>query len=662
MKKILIKVPDFIRYMSEWREYVLPSGHCIVDKGVTGCGYTEYCLRNSQNIVLCSPRKLLLENKSEQHLKDKNILYIKNDIKDFQGSKSFEERVRDHILDCSKPTIFGGKPGPCKLLVTYDSAFRVAKVLREMGLLDKFYFVVDEFQVIFLDSYFKSSVELDFVEALQGCPNVLYLSATPMLDKYLEKLEEFKSLPYYELDWSETGVVEKIIIKRKFTKSLSGECEKVIQEYLIGKFEVAFSKDKSLVVSKEAVFYFNSISDIIRVINKSNLLPSQVNIICADTKENKAKLSKLTNDLLKKNINLAGEKFVIGKIPLKGETNKMFTFCTKTAYIGSDFHSNNARSFVFADPNISCLALDISLDLPQIAGRQRDDDNPFKNDITIFYRTTRGSNLKDKAEFEKLQEERRIRTLDLLNAYQSVTDSQKSALISKFKSDIRISQYSDDFLSISKHTNLPVYNTLIEVSNQRAWEVSQEDYQDKINVTRALEEVTRDISEYYDEYERIAQDFLDNHFYSTGLFSEKMRMYCEFMDKYSGCKEIEDIIYYKIKDDKFRKYYNYYGTKGCKSREYIEKYLQEGMIDSTKDSELRNAVYNRFKIGNSYTLKEIKEELGVIYRDLGITSLKPKATDLGKYFTLIRVKFTDPQTKKRIEGFRLEPLPPTKTP
>ena len=639
--------------MSEWKEYKLPKGHVIVDKGVTGCGYTEYCLRNSQNIVLCSPRKLLLENKSEQHLQDKNILYVKNDIKDFQGSKSFEERVKDHIIYCNPPL---GKQLPCKLLVTYDSAFRVAKVLREMGLLKDFHFIVDEFQVIFLDSYFKSNVEMDFVEDLQGCPNVLYLSATPMLDKYLEKLEEFKNLSYYELDWGETGVVEKIIIKRKFTKSLSGECEKVIQGYLSGKFEVAFAKDKSLVVSKEAVFYFNSISDIIRIINKSNLLPSQVNIICADTKENKAKLSKLTNDLSKKNINLAGERFEIGKIPLKGETNKMFTFCTKTAYIGSDFHSNNARSFVFADPNISCLALDISLDLPQIAGRQRDDDNPFKNDITIFYRTTRGSNLKDRSEFDRLQEERRVRTLDLLNAYQSVTDSQKSALITKFKSDIQVRQYSDDFLSISKHTNLPVYNTLIEVSNQRAWEVSQEDYQDKINVTKSLESISSEISEYYDEFERIAQDFLDNHFYKTGIFSEKMKMYCEFLDKYSGCKEIEDIIYYKIRDDKFRKFYNYYGTSGCKSKEYVEKYLHEGMIDSSKDSELRNAIYNRFKVGNSYTLKEIKEELGVIYRDLGIVTLKPKATDLGKYFKLTRVKFTDSVTKKRIEGYRLDSL------
>ena len=654
MKKILIKVPDYIRYMSEWKEYKLPQGHCIVDKGVTGCGYTEYCLRNNQNIVLCSPRKLLLENKSDQHKNDRNILYIKNDIKDFQGSKSFEERVKDHIFYCNPPF---GKQLSCKILVTYDSMFRVAKFLKEFGLLDKFYFVVDEFQVIFLDSYFKSEVELDFVESLQGCPNVLYLSATPMLDKYLSKIEEFRDLSYYELDWSDTSVVEKIILKRKFTTNLTEECGKIIKSYLEGKFEMTLDKNNNLVLSKEAVFYFNSIGDITKIIKKNKLLPSQVNIICANTSENKSKLTKLSTDLLgkKDKSNVNQERFEIGKIPLKGEPNKIFTFCTKTAYIGSDFHSDNARSFVFADPNISCLALDISLDLPQIAGRQRDDENPFKNDITIFYKTTRKENRLDREEFDKFQKERRESTKTIIDTFNTMTDKAKELYLKKLKNDIKTSKYSGDFVSISKHTNLPVYNTLIEISNERAWEVSQDDYQDKINVTRALEEITYDISEYLDENEKIAQDFLDNHFYTIGIFEKKMKMYCEFMDKHQRNKEIENIIFFKIKDDRFRRYYNFYGTKGCSSRKYQEKNLYEGMMDSSKENELQKAVYNKFKINQIYSLKEIKENLGIIYRDLGITSKNPKATDLGDYFTLVRVRFRD-ENKKRIEGFRLDPL------
>ena len=40
---------------------------------------------------------------------------------------------------------------------------------------------------------YTNTVELDFVSDLQGCTNVLYLSATPMLEKYLGMIDEFKN-------------------------------------------------------------------------------------------------------------------------------------------------------------------------------------------------------------------------------------------------------------------------------------------------------------------------------------------------------------------------------------------------------------------------------------------------------------------------------------
>ena len=637
MDKKIIKVPNTgIKYISEWIDYDLPRGHVIVDKGVTGCGYTEYTLTNNLPTVLCSPRKLLLENKSEQHQGDLNILYLKNEIKDINDINKLKNKIRNHIFLCDEENL------PIKFLVTYDSSHYIIDILKELNLLNDFYFIIDEFQSIFLDAFFKSEVEFDFVEYLQDCPNVLYLSATPMLDKYLEKVDTFKNLPFYQIDWSDTGVVENIIIQRKFAASLGSECIKIIKQYLEGKFPSTFTSDNKIVFSKEAVFYFNSISDIIRVINKTNLSPSQVNIICADDGNNQNKLSKIGHS--------------IGKIPLKNETNKMFTFCTKTAYIGSDFYSDCASSYVFADPNIKSLALDISLDLPQIVGRQRNRENPFKNNIVIFYKTKRKDD-KDltEEEFKKTQEERRKTTKNLLDIYNNVTLSQQKDYLQKLKADIKVSKYENDFVSISKKTNKPVYNSFIEISQERSWEVSQKDYQDKISVTKSLESLTSNISEYQSDLEKEVQDFLDNKFYSTGIFKYKMRMYCEFMDLHQGNKEVSDIIYYKIKDPKYRKYYNFYGTKGCSSLRYEEKNLELGMIDVSKESELSSVVHKKFQTGERYTLKEIKLVLQNIYRDLGITS-KPKATDLDKYFNLTRTKFSDPKTKKRIEGYLLNNL------
>ena len=638
MNKKIIKVPSDrdIKYISEWSEYKIPNGHCIVDKGVTGCGYTEYTLTNNLPTVLCSPRKLLLENKSEQHQGDINILYLKNEITDIKSIHELKSKIRNHIFLCDEENL------PIKFLVTYDSSHYIIDILKELNILSEFYFIIDEFQSIFLDAFFKSEVEFDFVEYLQECSNVLYLSATPMLDKYLEKVDTFKDLPFYEIDWSETGVVENIIIQRKFASSLGSECIKIIKQYLEGKFPSTFTKDSKIVFSTEAVFYFNSISDIIRVINKTNLLPSQVNIICADDKENKDKLSKIGHS--------------IGKIPLKSEINKMFTFCTKTAYIGSDFYSDCASSYVFADPNIKSLALDISLDLPQIVGRQRNRENPFKNNIVIFYKTKRKDD-KDltEEEFKKTQEERKKSTDTLLKEFNRMSLEGQKEYLQKLKDSIELAKYERDFISISKKTNLPVYNSFIEISQERGWEVSQKDYQDKISVTKSLESLTSNISEYQSDLEKEVQDFLDNKFYKTGLFHEKMKMYCEFMDLHQGNKEISDIIYFKIKNSDFRKYYNFYGSSGCKAKEYIKKNLEIGMIDISKESELSSVIHKKFQINSRYTLKEIKSVLQDIYRDLGITS-KPKATDLDKYFSLTKIKFSDTITGKRIHGYLLKSL------
>ena len=66
MNIIPITVPEDIEYISEWKDFEYPIGHVIYDKTICGCGFTEYCLNNPIPLVLCSPRKKLLENKEER--------------------------------------------------------------------------------------------------------------------------------------------------------------------------------------------------------------------------------------------------------------------------------------------------------------------------------------------------------------------------------------------------------------------------------------------------------------------------------------------------------------------------------------------------------------------------------------------------------------------
>ena len=631
-----LKVPVGTQFISEWKEYEIPRGeHVIVDKGVTGCGYTEYCLTNKDNIVLCSPRKLLLENKRDQHLRDINIIYLENDIENHSDVRDFESRITEHIQLC----LF--KKLPVKIMVTYDSLHYISEYLCRNNTVGNYIFVIDEFQSIFLDSFFKSEVELNFVESLQSCPNVIYLSATPMLDKYLERLDQFKDLKYFKLDWSNTGYVETIKIKRKRVASLGTECGKIIKKYLEGNFPTTVNSNNIPVESREAVFYFNSVSDIIRVIKKYGLTPDNTLIICSRTRENEEKLKKI--------------KFQIGRVPLKGEKYPMFIFCTSTSYIGIDFYSTCASTYVFADPNIESLALDISLDLPQIIGRQRDKSNPFKNDIVLFYKTKRnGENELSEEKFKELQEKRKRETDILLKEFSNMSTEGQSSYVQKLKSDIEVSQYSRDFVSISKNTNLPVYNYLIEISNERAWDVSRKDYQDQISVTKSLEETGYIVSEFESKEDRIVSDFLSNHFYKTGIFKEQMRMYCEFCDIYKDNQDIMSSLDHKIKDSKFKGYYTFYGTSGCSARDFEEKKLISGLRDYMKGDKLETLVYTNFKTGGRYAMKEIKQKLSEIYSLLGI-SKTPKATDLGKYFKLAKTKVTL-SDKTVTNGFKLEVL------
>ena len=138
MVKIELLVPEGIEFISNWKDYIMPKGHCIVDKGVTGCGYTEMCLRNDMNVILCSPRKMLLENKRDQHILDENILYLENNLPTNPTDEDFDKfrkKMSDHIDKC------GQLKKPIKFMITYDSSKYLIDLLISEGLLNDFYVV-----------------------------------------------------------------------------------------------------------------------------------------------------------------------------------------------------------------------------------------------------------------------------------------------------------------------------------------------------------------------------------------------------------------------------------------------------------------------------------------------------------------------------------------
>ena len=639
-------VPRGIRFISEWGEFNFSKfpGKCIINKQLPGCGFTEYCIRSGENIILCSPRKMLLKNKWSQHKnevylvvnemdKDSNIdkdlskidksVVIDNLVKEEISTNSeIYKRLYHEIEEYCMNRPYGlGK----KILVTYDSYRIVKDILEKLGWFNRFITVIDEFQSILHDARFKSDTELKFMEYLKQSPTAYFVSATPMMDEYLEMLDEFKDLPYYELDWGseDTTRIIKPDLDVYLMRTVGEKASEIIQKYLNNDFEsvvVLRNGIPTRIISDEAVFYVNSVNHITSIIKKNNLTPEQCNILCSDTEDNKKKIQRRL-----------GKSFTIGEVPLKGVKPKMFTFCTRTVYLGADFYSLCARSFIFSDSNIDSLAVDISEDLPQILGRQRLFENPWSNSAIFYYRSTANYREMKEEDFKNIIESKKKSTENLLLAYNTTLDTVKYDLAKNYQKVAKSYNYKDDYVAVNKiqtrDGNIilkPVLNNLVLVNEIRAFKIQQIDYKDRFSVFSTIHNtlspddiVNQEVSEFLRVYTKLS------------TIHDKLKMLCE----YGLSSDAIDIVLGQIADsDEIKSYYTTLGSSKLKSLSYNSAKIKNHLGVVTFSQELlESSIYSEFKVGDKITLSDIKSRLEVLYKSINYDKVA-KAKDLENYF------------------------------
>ena len=639
-------VPRGIRFISEWSEFNFSKfpGKCIINKQLPGCGFTEYCIRSGENIILCSPRKMLLKNKWSQHKnevylvvnemdKDSNIdkdlskidksVVIDNLVKEEISTNSeIYKRLYHEIEEYCMNRPYGlGK----KILVTYDSYRIVKDILEKLGWFNRFITVIDEFQSILHDARFKSDTELKFMEYLKQSPTAYFVSATPMMDEYLEMLDEFKDLPYYELDWGseDTTRIIKPDLDVYLMRTVGEKASEIIQKYLNNDFEsvvVLRNGIPTRIISDEAVFYVNSVNHITSIIKKNNLTPEQCNILCSDTEDNKKKIQRRL-----------GKSFTIGEVPLKGVKPKMFTFCTRTVYLGADFYSLCARSFIFSDSNIDSLAVDISEDLPQILGRQRLFENPWSNSAIFYYRSTANYREMKEEDFKNIIESKKKSTENLLLAYNTTLDTVKYDLAKNYQKVAKSYNYKDDYVAVNKiqtrDGNIilkPVINNLVLVNEIRAFKIQQIDYKDRFSVFSTIHNtlspddiVNQEVSEFLRVYTKLS------------TIHDKLKMLCE----YGLSSDAIDIVLGQIADsDEIKSYYTTLGSSKLKSLSYNSAKIKNHLGIVTFSQELlESSIYSEFKVGDKITLSDIKSRLEVLYKSINYDKVA-KAKDLENYF------------------------------
>ena len=621
MKKITLNVPDGIKYLSEWKELwnLLPMNqHYILNKRICGCGATEAYIGSDRKVILASPRKQLLYNKYSQHLSDNLHLYrYQGNREKYFESKSYSEKdVFAFNDELSKYIKSGGK----KILTTYDSLRKIKEVLVADGEdLDEWTVVVDEFQAMFYDCQFKPTTEYEFGQILGAFNTVVYLSATPFLESYLDMTRQFKDMTFYELLWPESMMqIPKVeVIKSK--KSVFKLCSELTGKYREGKGNSTVVDGKEF-VAKEAVFYINDVSVIKNIIKKNGLKADEVNIICSSKSENIKKLNELSREV--------GEKFVIGDIPGKGEPHKMFTFCTSTVYIGADFYSTNAYSYIFANPLVKSMTVDVSVDLQQIIGRQRLDTNPFRNTATLYFNTRKSKVTEE--ELENSIKEKKDKTKKQIDNFNAVPN--KDEQLQMMENTIRQQGHKEHYCCIIKDADNNVRiveNEILEISERRAWEVTNRIYNNDFSMYRALRVgavVTKSSGSDDPEVQRIFKEWnLDNQ------FPRKARLYCDLYDNFPEL--LEDCTFI---EGKYKKYHDALGKEGfealCWREDYIRQAIEPTPFDKLPKDQIAVKLIDALKTDKTYTKSEVKDLLQGIYKELNIAG-KPSASDISEYLT-----------------------------
>lgn len=579
-------VPENVEFLTNWNGFELPKG--ILNKGVTGCGATSVAIKDEHKTIICSPRINLIKNKVSQH---EGLLGVFGDVKN--------DEIVAYLEKAETP----------KIMVTYDSLPRLAKLIDDKS---DWRVVVDEYQYLLIDSGFRSDKAIALLDVMNEFDYVTYLSATPIADKYIQQMEQFKDAPYIELIWGDR--VEKIEVERIVSAKPINNAIEIVRNYQNGNFP----EDRDA-VSKECVIFLNSVTNIANIVRQTELSPEDVNIIVADTEENR----KLVRQI--------GIGFDIGTIPLEGESHKMFTFCTSTAFAGCDFYSTCASTFVISDNKKVHTSIDIATELAQIAGRQRLACNPFRKTIVFIYNVDIGESNADI--YKNAIEQKLEKSVKMAEWKNSAPDYFKKDVIKETSEMQNIKKYSESYVRYDEKSDSFTVNRWAYLNELFAYDVQHENYQDSIIIKKQLEESGFGIKgeEKMSDYKEQLKCILVKE-----GFADRMKRYCEL-------RQLKQTNPYYIADEIMERqyeglklYYDRLGFERIRALGFKEKDLKNELERCYRENDIKRKFREVFAVGERMLTEDIKRIMTEIYADYGI-SKKGVATQLERDYG-IRLK------------------------
>lgn len=310
--------------------------NCIFNKARTGCGGTSIAIGNSENYVIAVPTTELIINKcnSNEHLfglYGNFTVSLKNKLKDYL-------QKAEHI----------------KIMCTYD---KLPKLLQVMNTTDC-RLLVDEYHNLLKQYLFRQTAINGVLDNFRTFKSFCFMSATPIETEL--KPKDLNGVQEYVADWKEP--LQLSLLPYQTNKPYQFAVNVIDNYKLQGYIEVNGHK------SEEIYFFLNSVKEITHIISECKLTNDNCRVICANESNNQKKLGdiKISNSL---------------------SPSKQFNFITCKSFEGADFFSETGLCFVVSNVHVKHTLASIDIDIPQIAGRIRNRENPLKNTVIHIFNT-----------------------------------------------------------------------------------------------------------------------------------------------------------------------------------------------------------------------------------------------------------------------------------
>jgi hypothetical protein len=290
-------------------------------------------------------------------------------------------------------------------------------------------------------------------------------------------------------------------------------------------------------------FFVNSVKFIKNVIDKAELRPEQVKIVCAIDDKNFRKL---------------GEGYAI---EMPSDPIKKVNFYTSTAFEGCDIYDKVGRIYIISDGSQDHTLLDISTLFIQICGRIR--NSIYNDEVTHIFSTTRYSVDVSLEEFKESTQRTLNKAVKLADDTNQVPEDSRATLLSKIpyineqyvrieNNRLKVDRNFANIDIVNFKITKQIYKTVITLSEElqrngfgvSVKTVKVESAAEKVEMNPKAKVSFKDL---FDEYVRIKEmpmnfDFADNPHYKLAVIEKNNPLIKEAYNKL-GKEKVEELKY-----------------------------------------------------------------------------------------------------------------------